>query len=62
MYFLTSSVAFETLRTKKDELLFKYQAKLEETLDKLGYRGYVPTLLEFHVEFLKRGILGTQIV
>lgn len=58
MYFFTSSVAFNVIGNYKNELLFIYHTKLTDTLGRLGYKGYVPTLLEFQVEFLKRGILG----
>lgn len=58
MYFFTSSVAFNVISIYKNELLFIYHSKLIDTFGRLGYNGYVPTLLEFQVEFLKRGILG----
>lgn len=58
MYFFTSSVAFNVIGNYKNELLFIYHTKLTDILGRLKYKGYVPTLLEFQVEFLKRGILG----
>lgn len=58
MYFFTSSVAYKVIGDYKNELLFMYHTKLTDTLARLGYRGRVPSLLEFQVEFLKRGILG----
>lgn len=58
MYFFTSSVAFNVIGDYKNELLFIYYTKLTEIFGRLEYKGYVPTLLEFQVEFLKRGILG----
>lgn len=58
MFFITTSVAYEVQRSNKDELVYAYHTKLSETLEALKYTGYVPTLLELHLDFLKRGIFG----
>lgn len=58
MFFITTSVAYDVQRSSKDELIYAYHTKLSETLDALEYTGNVPTLLELHLDFLKRGIFG----
>lgn len=56
MFFLTTSVAYDVTRNYKDELLYTYHTKLSDTLAALQFDGHVPSLLELHLDFLKRGI------
>lgn len=56
MFFLTTSVAYDVTRNYKDELLYAYHTKLADTLAAVQFSGYVPSLLELHLDFLKRGI------
>lgn len=56
MFFLTTSVAYDVTRNYKDELLYAYHTKLADTLAAVQFAGYVPSLLELHLDFLKRGI------
>lgn len=58
MFLLTTSVAYDVTRQYKDELLYAYHTKLSDVLTKLKYAGHVPSLVDIHLEFLKRGIFG----
>ncbi|CRL02247.1 CLUMA_CG015266, isoform A [Clunio marinus] len=53
-YFLTSSVAVSVLATSRDELVYAYHEALSTLLESLGYQGYIPSLNDIQVEFLKR--------
>lgn len=61
-YFLTTSVNVDVLDSSRDELIYQYHQKLVETLQKMEFRGYVPTLNEFHIEILKRESLELYFV
>lgn len=58
MFFITTSVSYNVSRHYKDELIYTYHSKLSESLVALKYMGNMPTLVDFHLEFLKRGIFG----
>lgn len=58
IHFFSISVSVGVLRDYKDELIYSYHKKLQDTLKTVKYEGYVPTLTELHTELLKRGILG----
>lgn len=58
MFFLTTSVDYNVLSESKDALIYVYHDTLSLVLQKLNYAGYVPTLNELQIEFLKRGSLG----
>lgn len=60
MFLFSTSVAFDVLKTHKDELLYTYHSKLTSFLSDLEFDGPIPTLLDFQSEFLKRGTLGNQ--
>jgi hypothetical protein len=57
IYFLTTSVSYETLVASRDEIVYTYYETLSILLNKLEYRGYLPTLTELQIELLKRGAL-----
>lgn len=57
VYFLTTSVACDIYFSKRDELIFIYHETLKLILDKLGYKGAIPSLNELQVELLKKGSL-----
>lgn len=58
MYFFTSSVSFDVIKTYKNELLYVYHESLRFSLQKLGYEAEIPSLHDLQLEFLRRGALG----
>lgn len=58
MFFITTSVSYNVARNSKDELLYTYHSRLSEVLKALEFHGNIPTLLDIHLEFLRRGIFG----
>lgn len=58
LYFFNTSLREDLRMYHQDELLQWYHSVLAKTLQTLGYRGYVPTLLEFHGEFLQNSFYG----
>lgn len=61
MYFLTTSVATDIYFSHRDELIFIYHETLKLILEKLDYKGRVPTLNELQIELLQKGALGEWI-
>lgn len=57
-YFFNTSLREELRLHHQDELLQCYHGWLTATLAALGYAGHVPTLLEFHVDFMQNSFYG----
>lgn len=58
LYFLTSSVSYDVIASGRDEIIYTYHETLSLLLQKLEYRGYIPSLNELQIELLRRGALG----
>lgn len=57
-YFIYSSLQQECRLTKVDHILQYYHQQLVANLKKLGFKGKLPTLLQFQKDFLEIGPLG----
>lgn len=58
MYFLTTSVSTDIYFSHRDELIYIYHETLKLILEKLSFKGHVPTLNELQIEMLQKGALG----
>lgn len=57
-YFLNTSIAEKLQMRHQPELVQYYHKKLVAMLKRLNYQNRIPTLLEFHLQFLARSIWG----
>lgn len=57
-YFFNTSLEEDLRLNRQDELIQFYHGQLSSILERLNYRQYVPTLHEFHVQFLEKCIYG----
>ncbi|XP_059618493.1 uncharacterized protein LOC132262983 [Phlebotomus argentipes] len=53
LYFLNTSVEYKTLIESRDHLIYAYHETLKFVLEKLNYKGHIPTLNEIQVDILK---------
>uniref|UniRef100_A0A1B0DPX2 CHK kinase-like domain-containing protein n=1 Tax=Phlebotomus papatasi TaxID=29031 RepID=A0A1B0DPX2_PHLPP len=58
LYFLNTSVEYKTLIESRDQLIYTYHETLKFVLEKLNYKGPIPTLNEIQIDILKNCALG----
>lgn len=58
IYFLVTSVEDDIRFNRANEVIQMYHQALVSTLERLGYKGYVPTLFELHQEYVEKSFFG----
>ncbi|XP_055682667.1 uncharacterized protein LOC129789689 [Lutzomyia longipalpis] len=53
LYFLNTAVEYKTLIESRDQLIYAYHETLKFVLEKLNYKGHIPTLNEIQIDILK---------
>lgn len=54
-YALYNMISDENRRTRRNEIIYDYHAEFANTLQRLGYDGWIPTLQDLQMELLKHG-------
>lgn len=57
-YFLNTSLTNDLRTYHQDELLQFYHSELTRMLTSLQYKKHIPTLHEFHIQFMENGFFG----
>ncbi|XP_058448690.1 uncharacterized protein LOC131428663 [Malaya genurostris] len=47
--------------TKRNEIIYQYYQHFVNTLNKIGFLGTVPSLVDLHIELLRKGLFGTLV-
>lgn len=58
LYFIIASPQIDIKINEFDTLIHHYHTHLVHTLKKLNYKKQIPSLIELHIDILKRGVFG----
>jgi len=60
-YFLYGSLNENVRKVHFKYIVREYQRTLQQTLEKLNYKGHIPTLKEIHIELINTSLMGLLI-